>query len=1015
MKQRYPYWILPAFYVFLTALLTYPLVLHLSTYVADTGDPLLNTWALAWGQHALRQPWHSIGDLFDTNAFYPYPQSLGFSEHLLPYAALTLPLLAFKLGPIFSHNAAILFSLALAGWGMALLVTHWTGNRWAGLVAGMIFAFLPARLNHWAHLHQLSIQWLPFIILSLDRWLARKQWRDVALLGLFLNLQLLSAVNYVPQTIMLVGVYALVRAAYYVLRSAYQARQERAPQHATRDTRHVLRIAWGGLALSAITLLVNWPITKIYFDLSEIHGFERNLGDASIYGAALVDYVTPPPENMLYGSWLTPRLADPARPLIPLFIGFVPMVLAVLAVIGAVAWSVGVLRKLRSRAGAPFLDSRPSRAAGFLLLLIVSAMLLSFGANEAALGRELAPLTSHLLFYRWLFEHVPGFSGLRVPARAAILAFFGLAALAGLGVASLYNARNASWVKRIERNSEQAARIMRYVPIALILLIAVEYLALPLRGTRMPANETIPPVYRQLATQPEGKVVLELPYDLAKNGPRELPRLYYSSYGWYRLVNGASGFNPQGLLDLSAQVQHFPDAVSFDVLRQMGVTHLVLHSAEFTPDQWRDVWSRLPSFLPSVASVAQFGDDFLLTLRPPACSSPAGDIVLQPRQVSGQLALSFSNQGPAAYVSDPRATSRVQAGQINRRFLEPLFIPAGETRTLEKLAPLPGGYDGTVSLEVASLTFRGTLPVRDTTTSPPAGDGAASPAQISLDVRFGDAGPRLVGYTLLARAGAACRVVTLRLYWAADAIPEAGTRSVVRLVDRFGQTMGLDTTYPWGNSSASNGVLIDDHRLSIPQTMPAGQYGAALGVLSGPGTAYRPLVKANLVASEREVLLSDLLVRPTAPAAITSPAQPVGALANGVALLGYQIDKTQLAPGDWVRLTLFWRAGDALSDNLTVFTQFSDPGGRVWGQYDNPPGAGSYPTTLWQLGEVVSDDYLIHLDPATPAGELRLQVGLYHPDTLARIPAVDGAGNVSGDSISVATLKVTAEGRSEAD
>ncbi len=1002
--KRYPFLILPLFYLLSTLLLTYPLVLHLPTYVADTGDPLLNTWALAWGQHALRQPWQSIGDLFDANAFYPYPQSLAFSEHLLPYAALTLPLLALKLGPIFSHNAAILFSLALAGWGMALLVTHWTRNRWAGLVAGMIFAFLPARLNHWAHLHQLSIQWLPFIILSLDLWLARKRWRDVALLGLFLNLQLLSAVNYVPQTIILVGGYVLVRAAYYVLRVAYQVRQERVAQHAIHSTPYALRIVLGGLILGTITLLVNWPITKAYFDLSEVHGFERSLGDASIYGAALVDYITPPPENLLYGSWLTPRLADPARPLIPLFIGFVPMALAAFAVIGAATSGVVLVRQSRSRAGTPPRNSRQSGAAGFLVLLILAAILLSFGANEAALGGDLAPLTRQVLFYRWLFEHVPGFSGLRVPARAAILVFFGLAALAGLGVAALLN---ASWVKRTWRNTQQAA------PIALILLIAVEYLALPLRGTRMPANETIPPVYRYLAAEPEGKVVLELPYDLAKNGPGELPRLYYSSYGWYKLVNGASGFNPQGLLDLSAQVQRFPDAASLDVLRQMGVTHLLLHSAEFTADRWRDIWSKLPGFLPSVASVAQFGDDYLLSLRPPACSSPAGDIALQLQQVNGQLALSFDNRGPAAYVTDPRATSRVQAEQFSRRFLEPLFIPAGETRTLEKLALLPEGFGGTVSLDVASPAFHGTLPVHEATAVPAIVDGAAPSPQVPLDVRFGDARPRLVGYTLLARAGAACRVVTLRLYWAADVTSEAGTRSEVRLVDRFGQTITLNTTYPWKNSSASNGVLIDDHHLSIPPTTPAGQYGAALGVLSGSGAAYRPLVKANLIATEREVLLSDVLVRPTVPADVSLLAQPMGMLANGIALVGYQVDKTQLAPGDWVRLTLFWRAGDALSDNLTVFTQFSDPGGRVWGQYDNPPGAGWYPTTLWQPGEVVSDDYLIQLDPATPAGELRLRVGLYHPDTLARIPVVDGAGGSADNSISVAALKVTAEGRGE--
>ena len=114
-----------------------------------------------------------------------------------------------------------------------------------------------------------------------------------------------------------------------------------------------------------------------------------------------------------------------------------------------------------------------------------------------------------------------------------------------------------------------------------------------------------------------------------------------------------------------------------------------------------------------------------------------------------------------------------------------------------------------------------------------------------------------------------------------------------------------------------------------------------------------------------EVLLSDLLVRPPVPAA-GLPAPPVGEFANGIKLLGYRLDKTELAPGDWLHLTLYWQAaGESLPD-FTVFTQLLAADGRVVGQHDNPPRGGAYPTSLWQPGEVVSDDYMLKLDPAAP-------------------------------------------------
>lgn len=955
--KRHSLLVVPIFYFLLTLVLTYPLLWHLQTYVADMGDPLLNTWAMAWGRHALLQPWSSIDDLFNANGFYPYPHSLAFSEHLLPYALLTLPLQGLQLGPVFAHNSAILFSIFLAGWGMALLMTHWTGNRWAGLVAGIIFAFVPARLNHWAHLHQLSIHWLPFIILALDRWLARRQWPDLVLFGLFLNWQLLSTVNYIPQTIILVALFLLFNLLF-------SWRRFISP-----------RVIGGGLLLLLLTSLVNWPIFKIYFELRELHGFERNLGDARLYGAALTDYFTAPPENLLYGDWLTS--ADAARPLIPLFSGIVPIGLALIGI--------------SSLFGAGKLANDHKWKAFFLIVLVLLAAFLSFGANELALGKGLSPLIQNLLIYRWLFEYVPGFSGLRVPARVAILVFFGLAALAGLGVARLSRWRHLpqeTWA-------------------VVIILIVIEYLPLPLPGTDVPLKHDIPAVYQHLAANPEDKVVLALPYNLSRGGSNELPRLYYSTYGWYDLINGASGFNPAGLRDLSAQMQHFPDAVSFDVLRQLGVTHLVLRPAEFTPERWQDIWSKLSAYWPSMAGLSQFGDDYLVALRPPQCTSQPEKVLIEPVWTDGQFGLTFSNQTATAHNINPDATARIQIDQQQRRFIAPLFIPAGETRTIPDLLSVPPDMDQPITLVLPAM-----LPeVEITPESSDKSRGnreAGSPPVVTLDVQFGDT-LNLLGYTLNSREGSNCRMVDLRLYWSpVEKGLQPNTQSIVRLADRFGQTIVTRSAHPdqWAAVKLSDQeVWLETHQFPILEPLPAGQYGLMLGVLDGQGVSLLPSKGTNLLVLGPEMLLTDILVRPLSPPHL-STTESMGAFENGITLLGYQTDKTELRAGDWLHLTLYWQTANQLDDDLTVFTQLLDSDGQVWGQQDNPPRRGWYPISLWQPGEVVSDDYFIRLDPATPPGELTLHVGFYRPDTLNRVPVVDEIGNVGGDSLPVATFEV---------
>jgi hypothetical protein len=107
-------------------------------------------------------------------------------------------------------------------------------------------------------------------------------------------------------------------------------------------------------------------------------------------------------------------------------------------------------------------------------------------------------------------------------------------------------------------------------------------------------------------------------------------------------------------------------------------------------------------------------------------------------------------------------------------------------------------------------------------------------------------------------------------------------------------------------------------------------------------------------------------------------------LGDRVRLLGYNIESS-LRPGDNLQLTLFWRALSKMDRDYTAFTHLVDGEGRIWGQQDNPPVDGFYPTSQWEEGDIVRDRYNLVISPDAPPGEYWIEVGMYLPDTGERL------------------------------
>ncbi|MEA3459966.1 MAG: hypothetical protein U9R11_04750, partial [Chloroflexota bacterium] len=193
-------------FIVLTTMMTYPLAFRAWDTIENYGDPLLNTWIMAWDVHQLTSdPLH----LFDANIFHPYKNTLAYSENLVASAILAAPAIWLTGNPVFAHNFMVFLSFALAGFGAYLLVYHHTGSWHGGIVAGLAFAFAHYRFGQFSHLQLLTSQWIPLALLYLARFVQTRSTKDALLFALFFAAQSLSCIYYAFYMTMAVALYLL--------------------------------------------------------------------------------------------------------------------------------------------------------------------------------------------------------------------------------------------------------------------------------------------------------------------------------------------------------------------------------------------------------------------------------------------------------------------------------------------------------------------------------------------------------------------------------------------------------------------------------------------------------------------------------------------------------------------------------------------------------------------------------------------------------------------------------------
>ena len=521
--------LLLAAYALVTLVMTRPYVNYESFGTASyEGDARLIIWTLAWGNHARL----SGEPFFQSNVFFPDPDSLRYNEHLFGLGLFTLPWAAAGLSPVLAYNVVWWLTFLLNGLAAFFLLRRFVGDDLSAFAGSLVYACsFYVMLHAHGHLHLIWIWPLPVSLLLLDRWFDAPRRRTLALWLLVVLLEALTswylAVMVLVANVIMAGVLL-----------ATDVRRTGGAGWGTLTSRALWRrrMAQGAVA-TIVAMICAWPFARHYGEL------RSSADEAAIYSADLASYVVPP-ENTLLGLWW--RANIDGRPGSAwgeqtLFIGWLAL--------GLAAFGIAVL----------FRNRGISRRAWVFPILTLTAFLLSLGPDPALLGGStLAP-------FRWLSE-LPGFAGLRAPARFGVLVSLGVAGLAAIGAGAL--------VRGLRRPAGYDI-VAAAVPLMLMEWFVVDFPA------GKPVPHAVPAIYRVPEIQTARSIVSLPEYRGTPEWFRGADYLLYSTAHWRPIVNGFGRAAPADHDEVLRFARAFPSNAA--AMKKLGIQYVVVHGSRY-PD-----------------------------------------------------------------------------------------------------------------------------------------------------------------------------------------------------------------------------------------------------------------------------------------------------------------------------------------------------------------------------------------------------------------------------------------------
>lgn len=523
----------------LAIFITFPLIFNLSSLTTGYGDELVTSWLYNWNIYNFSSNIFNIIHIFDANNYFPYLNSLAFSDSGFTNSFFVLiPALILK-SPIVTNNLTIILSLTLLGFFTYLLSLFLTKNNLVSVLSGTLVIFCPAFLSHISNIQIISIYFVPLSILFFLKFLNTKNNKYFFLFLVFFVLQ--SYNSFLPGYFILFTAFLIF--FFYVL-----------------EDRKRLKIIFTkkNILATLICLFLVLLIAIPYFKVSKQFNYVRDIRDSIHLALQPEDFLS---SNEFGYTRLNNYLSTlpfskdiykngEVKP------GFIGLTFSILLLFSF------------------FYILKTWKKQNFVIKGIFSASILGF---LLSLGPFLhfQRLTIHDPFpiplpYLIFYYLVPGFMGMRNSARFEIL----LIILAAPIIA--FTLKES--LKKTKVNKKNLLIIL------FILLVILEF-NFPMKFYKLPAVGEFPKVYSWLTNTPKETAIVEMPvynWNITPYASQEFWREYYSTIHFRRTVNGISGFSPFPWQELvNFLLSEFPSDKSIQKLKEIGVNLIVVHKNEY--------------------------------------------------------------------------------------------------------------------------------------------------------------------------------------------------------------------------------------------------------------------------------------------------------------------------------------------------------------------------------------------------------------------------------------------------
>lgn len=548
-----------------------------------SGDGGLYYWLSQHNSRSLFSlPW------FNTRAFYPYTETLAWSDNYILPSFLFAAIKSLGLGSVAAYNSVLLLAMLLSGTCMARFCFLLTGNYAASSFAGALFmgaSYLSSVLGH----PQLQFTFFfPLAAEHIFKFLQDRTLKAPLILGLLITTAFLTTVYY---SIFLAFFIATILVAAYCLRPT---------QFSFYDIRPFIT----GVVFGCLPLIF---FAAPYLDIRETFG-KRFLYEPYFFATNALSLFSAPHSSLLF-SWTDSWGHEESH----FFIGMLPLLLLIpllvrlkeakpLRKLGGLVLAAFVITALLSTIAQFRLTELCAALFTYVTLTLTALYLYRLGKLECSLGahyltfRSLTalflavfsvtflislgplgnPATGDLALgvYRLMYELFPGFNSIRAISRIMVIGVFSLCVLSAFSIKLL-----------IQRHKPRSY----WYGIITVFLIA-ENFSYPLAKESPPPAPIVFEMLRSHAQINDAAIVLPFSGPLKESGEfiswKTFAKIQVSAMNWaegidVQLVNGYSGQQTKLMKELPRELVAFPDKRSLRALRSFAGLRYIVFAPTF--------------------------------------------------------------------------------------------------------------------------------------------------------------------------------------------------------------------------------------------------------------------------------------------------------------------------------------------------------------------------------------------------------------------------------------------------